>query len=223
MTLTKICTKCKKDISLDNFHKKPDLKDGLHSWCKSCRSIHVNKDMKREYHKKYRTTKKTELAEYKRIYYLNNKEKIKKYYLANVDNIKNYRKKNISKIRKYWREYVSSRIKTDSNFKLIRNLRRRINSSILNNAKSGKSLDLLGCTIENLKNHLQKTAINNGYIDFDINNYSGKEYHIDHIVPCAAFDLSCSYHQKLCFNWNNLQILSVYENILKKDKVVQCP
>lgn len=70
-----------------------------------------------------------------------------------------------------------------------------------------------------LKTHLQDTATKNGYTNFDINNYSGREYHIDHIIPCSAFNLSCSYHQKLCFNWNNPQILKAETNLIKGNKI----
>lgn len=73
----------------------------------------------------------------------------------------------------------------------------------------------LGCSIDQLKTHLQQTAINNDYTTFDINNYSGKEYHIDHIVPCDAFNLKCLYHQKLCFHYTNLQILLKEDNLAK--------
>jgi hypothetical protein len=86
------------------------------------------------------------------------------------------------------------------------------------NYKSASVLKLIGCSIEQLKEHLQQTAIKNGYSDFDINTYSGKEYHIDHIIPCSAFNLKCSYHQKLCFNYLNTQILESKENILKSNK-----
>ena len=78
-------------------------------------------------------------------------------------------------------------------------------------------MSLIGCTIEELKEHLQKTAIKNGYNDFDINNYSGKEYHIDHIKPCSSFDLSKPEDQAKCFHYSNLQILTATENLIKSD------
>jgi hypothetical protein len=89
-----------------------------------------------------------------------------------------------------------------------------------NTNKSNKTLELLGCSIEFLKEHLQQTAIKNGYLDFDINNYSGKEYHIDHIIPVDAFHLECGYHQRLCFHWSNLQMLTATENLEKRNKIL---
>jgi hypothetical protein len=77
----------------------------------------------------------------------------------------------------------------------------------------------LGCSLDYLKQHLQEIAIKNNYLDFNINSYDGNKYHIDHIIPCNSFNLQCSYHQKLCFNYNNLQILEAEENIKKGDKI----
>lgn len=46
-------------------------------------------------------------------------------------------------------------------------------------------------------------------------NYSGKDYHIDHIKPCSSFDLSKPEEQECCFHYSNLQILSAKENLIK--------
>jgi hypothetical protein len=44
------------------------------------------------------------------------------------------------------------------------------------------------------------------------------KWHIDHIKPCASFDLSIPEQQKLCFNFSNLQPLWQRDNLCKKDK-----
>lgn len=80
-------------------------------------------------------------------------------------------------------------------------------------------MGLIGCSIETLKEHLQRTAISNGYLMFDINNYSTNDYHMDHITPCAKFDLSIPEEQERCFHYTNLQILSAKENLIKGDRV----
>ena len=43
------------------------------------------------------------------------------------------------------------------------------------------------------------------------------DWHIDHIIPCAAFDLTDIEQQKKCFNYKNLQPLWAEENLKKLD------
>jgi hemerythrin len=102
-----------------------------------------------------------------------------------------------------------------------RRIRGRIRSALHSSdaCKSESTNMLIGCTIKQLKDHLQSTAIDNGY-DFDINQYDTNKYHIDHIIPCAAFYLLCPYHQRLCFHYTNLQILEAQENRLKSDSFI---
>jgi hypothetical protein len=108
----------------------------------------------------------------------------------------------------------------DPTFRIVENLRKRIHSALKHNIKSKRTLELLGCSMEYLKAHLQNTAIGNGYLNFNIENFSGKEYHIDHIIPCAYFDLSIPENQSKCFHYTNLQILSVTDNLYKSDKLI---
>lgn len=56
-------------------------------------------------------------------------------------------------------------------------------------------------------------VIVNGEI-YDIEEVLGKAE-----VPISKFNLNCSYHQKLCFNWTNLQILKANKNRKKYNKI----
>jgi hypothetical protein len=68
---------------------------------------------------------------------------------------------------------------------------------------------MLGCTIEELWKHLEKkfkpgmTKENHG------------KWHVDHIIPCAIFDLSKPEEQIKCFHYTNLQPLWAIDNIRK--------
>jgi len=177
------------------------------------------------------------ILRYKLSYYQDNKERIlkqnKEYRIKNKDSISKQRKiyrENTNKPKEYYishynsikikhSEYTKLKYNQDSNYKIIHLSRIRINKVLKNNKKVNKTIKLFGCSIIELKTHLQKTAINNGYLYFNINNYSGKEYHIDHIIPCDAFNFECSYHQKLCFHYTNLQILSAKENLIKLNNI----
>jgi hypothetical protein len=43
------------------------------------------------------------------------------------------------------------------------------------------------------------------------------EWHIDHRLPCAAFDLLNPVHQRACFHFSNLQPLWAEDNQRKRD------
>lgn len=51
-------------------------------------------------------------------------------------------------------------------------------------------------------------------------NYGIRGWHIDHIKPCASFDLSIIEEQKECFHYTNLQPLWWHENLAKSDKII---
>jgi len=116
------------------------------------------------------------------------------------------------------RIYQHNRYKTDISYRLKMNLRSRIRNALNGKNKSASTIELLGCTIEELKQHLQSTALKNGYKDFDIESYSGLDYHIDHIKPCSSFNLEDEEEQRKCFHHTNLQILTATTNLKKGDK-----
>jgi len=138
------------------------------------------------------------------MYRIENKLKIKKY-------IKIYRKKNRHKINIHEME----RLKTDIDYKLRKMLRNRITAAVKNNQKSKKTMELIGCSIPFLKNRLE-SKFKKGMA---WKNYGLYGWHIDHIIPCAHFDLSKPSQQKKCFHYKNLQPLWAEENLKKSDKI----
>jgi hypothetical protein len=65
--------------------------------------------------------------------------------------MKAYRKQNRDKRRIYER----NKHKTDINFKLSKNLRRRVRQALNGRSKSKKTLNLIGCSVDFLKKHLE--------------------------------------------------------------------
>lgn len=223
------CKKCYKDKYEQNI--EINRKKGLEYYHnnkeertkKSLERYHNNKKHWQKKHKEWNLKNNKHVKKYRKQYFLINKEKIAKqrthHYKENIDYYK-IKNKDQNKKHKHQRcEHKKIKYKNDLNFKITFILRQRLISAVKNNYKKGRALELLGCTIEQLKNHLQQTAFKNGYFNFDINKYSGKEYNIDHIIPCAAFNLNCNYHQKLCFHWTNLQILEAKTNFSKHAKI----
>lgn len=185
---TKICNKCKRELSVSQFHKRNNRSGGYTYQCKECRSTYRQG--------KYKDTK----AEY----YLRYKDRQKELQQLNKDKI-NARK----------REREKERRQTDIDYKIKRNLRSRIYKAIKRNSKSESTMILIGCSVEELKVYLSSMFIEGMSWD----NYG--KWHIDHIKPCASFDLSDSAQQKECFHYSNLQPLWAIENIKKSDQFLQ--
>jgi hypothetical protein len=80
--------------------------------------------------------------------------------------------------------------------------------------KSKKTQDLIGCSIEQLWVHLEKSF----KTGMTRENYG--KWHMDHIRPCASFDLSKPEEQYKCFHYTNLQALWAHENFSKGSKYV---
>lgn len=79
-------------------------------------------------------------------------------------------------------------------------------------------MKLVGCSLEQLKKHLQSKFTKGMTWENYGTGWHGKgmkEWHIDHIRPCASFDLSKASEQKKCFNYSNLQPLWAKDNLSK--------
>lgn len=78
-------------------------------------------------------------------------------------------------------------------------------------SKSVKTEALLGCSIICARQHLEAQFLPGMSWD----NHG--EWHIDHIRPCASFDLTDLEQQKECFHYTNLQPLWAADNLRKSD------
>jgi hypothetical protein len=56
-------------------------------------------------------------------------------------------------------------------------------------------------------------------MNWDNYGFGIDKWNMDHIIPCASFDLSDPEQQKKCFHYTNLQPLWQLENILKSDRI----
>lgn len=223
----KTCTKCGVSKTLDEFRKAKFGKFGRSAVCKKCNNLYYqqNKDHILQKSRKWKNDnpEQRKLSNLKYRHSARGKQLKYNYESTHLDEKreynKTYRQHNIEYFRRKKCEYHHIRMKTDPNYRIESRFRVRIRQALKTNAKHTTSKELLGCTIEEFKLHLQETAILNGYLNFDINNYSSDEYHIDHIIPCSSFDLTDPEQQKQCFHYTNQQILTSYENLRKSDKV----
>lgn len=190
---TKICTECKIEKDLTYFSKHLSCKFGVRSICKQCIKLDY------ELHKEERKIKSHN-------YYLKNKEHICKKSLE-------WKNNNPEKRKETRRRYEKNKLNV--NTRLAKSIRLRIRDVLNGRIKSAPTLNLLGCTIKELRNHLE-SQFKEG-MNWD--NHAVHGWHIDHKIPCAKFDLSKSEEQRKCFNYTNLQPLWAEENWKKSDKL----
>ena len=83
----------------------------------------------------------------------------KNFYIANQDRLLNeqklYEKENRDKISTRKNEYVKNRIKTDVDFRLTRNTRRRVHQALQGKTKSPSTKDILGIDIDTFRKCLE--------------------------------------------------------------------
>jgi len=216
---TKKCNKCNIKKEITEFYK------GRNS-CKICKCKYErqyalkNQNIIRENKKKYREKYKEILIQKKKIWYQDNIEQVaqshKIWYIKNIDKKKEYetvyQKENKDKITIYRKKYLKEKMANDLNFKLKKNLRNRLTIALKNNQKTGSAVKDLGCSIEELKNHLENLFQEGMSWD------NRSEWHIDHIKPLASFDLNNRVELLKACHYTNLQPLWAKDNLIKGAK-----
>lgn len=123
-----------------------------------------------------------------------------------------YRKQTRDHIRAYKRAWEQNRAKTHPEFRIRKSLRTRIHHAIKNGTKTNKTMSLVGCSLEYFIAYLESKFKDGMTLD----NYG--KWHIDHIRPCASFDLTDPEQQRQCFHYTNLQPLWAKDNLSKGDR-----
>lgn len=212
---TAICRKCNKRKSLEKFREEPRKKNGKHSYCRQCEVEYLQKTYPERrtaqlaYAKKYanRPGMRELLRKKSKTYYLNNLEKVRAYG-------RKYRKKyyyeNRERIIKHHNDYAKKRRKTNPEFKILCNIRRRL-CHLIRRKRSATSMELIGCDLKTFRSHIEKQF--KGKMNW--NNYGPKGWHLDHIKPFASFDLRNNSSLKKVCHYTNMQPLWWFENIRK--------
>lgn len=205
----KTCSKCKIEKESIYFSLDKSSSDGFYSRCKDC----VNEA--------YDPTKKRE-------YYLKNKEQISEYHQnryssvreQKIEYVKMYKETHKIQIAARMKAYVRERRKTDLHYKLSSYLRSRMGMALKGNFKSGSAIRDLGCSIDQLKIHLESKFYNNSRTGevMNWNNYGFYGWHIDHIRPLIDFDLTNREEYLKAANYINLQPLWWFQNLSKGAK-----
>lgn len=109
----------------------------------------------------------------------------------------------------YHNAYHKERRKTDPAFRVLSILRNRVNHALNGRAKTARTVQLIGCSVEELMEHIER-QFTPGMSWANLG-----EWEVDHRAPCASFDLLDPEQQKRCFHWSNLQPLWKVHNRAK--------
>ena len=183
------------------------------------------KERRRVYTKLYNQTPKRK--KWNRLYarrnYKRDKERQARYWANNPDRLIRYkiwRKNHNRNYKKLHRSKILLQIKTrrenDPNFKMRSTLRSRIWTVLKrrNTTQLASTLTLLGVdSVETVIHHIE-----NQFKSW-MNWKNHGEWHLDHIKPCASFDLNSFRGQRACFNYKNLRPLEAFENMSKGAKI----
>jgi len=188
--------KNKKKLILQNreryrkYYKDPEIKKKLREQEKKSRI--KNREKILTYQAKYRAENREEINRKIREWYYKNTKKVK-------ERIKIYNK--------VYRNTLHYKIKDGMRKRIMRALKKD------GGKKSKRTMKLVGCTVGQLKQYIEKKF--KPGMSWEQRN----SFHIDHIIPCASFDLTKLSEQKKCFHYTNLQPLYPIENIKKGAKL----
>ncbi len=188
---------------------------------------------RREFYKNNQPYKREKMNVYQRKYYKDNREKCntasKKWELEHpqqkAETSKRsgmeYRKNNQEKIvkrrkdnRQKDNDRSNKRYKEDTQFRLSIVLRKRLYVALKKKSKKGSAVKLLGCSIEDFMKYFESLFQEGMAWD----NHG--KWHIDHIIPLAAFDLEDTAQLANACHYTNLQPLWAKDNIIKGDKIL---
>jgi hypothetical protein len=146
-------------------------------------------------------------------------EKAKDWQRSEKGRIWSQKPHNVEKRREYmkvWYEGPKGRaFYEDPHNKIAGACRVRVYAAIKRHStrKSSGTINLIGCSVEVLMCHLESQFVEG----MSWENYG--KWHIDHIKPCASFDLTDPAQQRACFHFTNLQPLWAADNQSKGAKL----
>lgn len=158
----------------------------------------------RAYKAEYTSARAAEIAEKSRAYYQKNKDKI-------LASSKAYRQTH--------RDMVNERSKRKRigcrQFAVSNRLRHRVYMAVrkADARKRLKTLVMTGCSVQFLCGWLESQFTDG------MSWQNMGQWHIDHIIPCAAFDMTDESQQLVAFHYTNLRPLWGKENSAKRDRL----
>jgi len=178
-----------------------------------------NREKKRELDARWYAANREKQLAVKAEYRKANAEKLRedsaRWYQANKVKKRAWSKRwlenNRDKDREYRRRRQQERLVSDPQFKIERVLRNRFRNAVGRGQKTGSVVALLGCTIAEFLTHIE-TQWTVGML---WETHGNRGWHLDHIVPLTAFDLTDTEQLARACHYTNFQPLWWRDNISK--------
>jgi len=185
----KTCSKCGMDKPVSSFHRQNRVRSGLQPMCIACKKAY--RDATHEAHLRrgheYQRRANEKIRTRKAQHHATNKLTINAARTARL----------------------SDQYRNDPSHRILKCLRVRLNKALTRGDKQQTTLALLGCTVQELWAHLASL------FETGMTRENYGQWHVDHIRPCASFNLADQDQQKECFHWTNLQPLWAADNLKK--------
>ncbi len=136
---------------------------------------------------------------------------------ANPDKMRGYRATTRTKTsyqehrRQYNRDYERNKKATDAVYRLKCNLRTRFIQAVKNGSKGGSAVSALGCSVVEFKAKME--ALFQPGMTWE--NWGKVGWHLDHVIPLSAFDLTDPSQVAKACHYSNLRPLWAIENLRK--------
>jgi hypothetical protein len=184
--------------------------------CKKCDKEAQRKDLCNSCHgKEWYAKNKEHVSKRKQKWYEQNSEttidRVKKWKLDNPEKVK-LTSANRDREKQY--QYYKDRYENDLHYRLKVILRNRVRTALKHNFKSGHTLEMLGCSIEDFRKHLESKW----QPGMSWDNHAIDGWHIDHVIPLDRFDLSDPEQLAKASHYTNMQPLWWQDNLAKRDK-----
>lgn len=201
---TQRCYVCKVELSIDSFNKKRTTKTGYQRICRECQ--------KKERKAYYDTHKEKEFENHRRYVGVNADKVNKRRSVWRSESPVYYKKQHQKVIEKKGR---------DLGYLLFFRYRYRVGRAFaLNGGPSHQNIrDLLGCSNDQFVAHLEGTFADG----MTWEKYRSGEMQVDHIIPCACFNLKDDRHHNACFHYTNTRMLFTHENLARKKNLFLSP
>lgn len=218
MVTTKKCRTCKETKPLEDFRKTDHGgTHGVEGSCRECRKkaqlICYYKDKTKNPAKYQDPKRKAEHNRKERERRANHPERRKK----EADRQKAYL---MTEEGKQKRNAYQRKRMNDPAHRIRQRLSKRLRKaldSVMVGKKVLKTMEMLGCSIPVFLNHLE--SLFKPGMTWDNYGHGKDRWQMDHILPCAAFDLTDPEQQRKCFHYTNIQPMWMIDNIKKGCKL----